>query len=113
MVNPLAPMAEKLSVNFCFMASMAVLIPTNAMIPNAIIATVRPVRTRFPRIVLYARDNVSESRILPRVHEMLELAQQYLRPNPQQDHQRRQQHQHSLETHAWRRLRRPIPVLKI
>jgi len=59
MVKPLAPMDEKLSVNFCFMASMAVLMPTSAMIPNAIMDTVIPVRTLLLLTVRYDNDITS------------------------------------------------------
>src|SRR5258708_6218831 len=59
MVNPLAPIAEKLSVNFCFMSSIAVLIPTRAMIPKAMMATVMPVRTLLLFTVRKARASVS------------------------------------------------------
>src|SRR5262245_4320193 len=38
-------MVEKLSLNFWFIALIAVMIPTRAMIPKAIMATVRPVRS--------------------------------------------------------------------
>ncbi|WP_431213736.1 hypothetical protein ACQ86N_02145 [Puia sp. P3] len=55
MVNPLAPMAEKLSVNFCFMALIAVLMPTRAMMPKAMMATVMPVRSLLLRTVRKAR----------------------------------------------------------
>ena len=53
-------MVEKLSVSFWFMASMAVMIPTRAMMPKAMMATVRPVRSLLLRTVLEARERMSE-----------------------------------------------------
>jgi len=41
------------------MALMAVIIPTSAIIPNAMIATVSPVRNLLLRTVRYARENMS------------------------------------------------------
>jgi hypothetical protein len=52
-------MVEKLSINFWFMALIAVMIPTRAMIPNAMIATVRPVRSLLLRTVRKAREKMS------------------------------------------------------
>jgi hypothetical protein len=45
------------------MASIAVLIPTSAMIPKAMIATVSPVRSLLLLTVRKARDMVSANRI--------------------------------------------------
>jgi hypothetical protein len=45
-VNVFAPIMVKFSVRKYFIASMEVRIPTNAMIPKAMIRTVRIVRTR-------------------------------------------------------------------
>ena len=59
MVNPFAPIVEKLSVNFWFMALMAVIIPTSAIMPNAIIATVNPVLSLLLRTVRYAKEKMS------------------------------------------------------
>ena len=58
-VKVLAPIVEKLSVNFWFMALMAVIIPISAMMPKAIIATVNPVRNLLLRMVRKASENVS------------------------------------------------------
>jgi hypothetical protein len=66
MVKPLAPILEKLSVNFWFMASIAVMMPTRAMIPNAMIDTVKPVRSRLPRMVRKASENMSANFIIER-----------------------------------------------
>ena len=54
-------MVEKLLRKLPFIASIAVIIPINAMIPNAIMATVMPVRNLFPRTVLNASERESES----------------------------------------------------
>ena len=59
MVNPLAPMEEKLSMNFCCMAVSAVLMPTSAMMPKAMIETVKPVRSRLALTVRKDIINVS------------------------------------------------------
>jgi hypothetical protein len=59
MVYPFAPIEEKLSMNFCCIALIAVLIPTNAIIPNAIIATVRPVRNLLAFTVRNASNMLS------------------------------------------------------
>src|SRR5688572_4374632 len=61
MVKPFAPIAEKLSVNFCVIASIAVRIPINEAIPNAMMATVIPVRNRLPLIVLKESDKMSRN----------------------------------------------------
>src|SRR5258708_12276618 len=94
MVNPLAPIAAKLSVNFCFMASIAVLMPTTAMIPKAMIATVIPVRSLLPRIVLQERLSVSIVRMLdqitqkpayrglPRINNLRHPVHQHPPPDP-------------------------------
>src|ERR1700727_730334 len=105
MVKPLAPMAEKLSVNFCFMASIAVLMPTRAIMPKAMIATVIPVRRRLPLIVRKAREKVSMVRMsdpiynfkqdgprgigLPGIYHGIKLIQQHLGEHPDHQHQRR------------------------
>jgi hypothetical protein len=47
MVKVLAPIRLKDSVRLNFMESMAVRIPTSAMIPKAMIITVRIVRNKF------------------------------------------------------------------
>ena len=44
-LNAFAPIKEKFSFKLWFMADIAVIIPINAMIPKAIIATVIPVRS--------------------------------------------------------------------
>jgi hypothetical protein len=59
MLNPLAPMVEKLSVSFWFIAFMAVIIPTNAIIPKAIMETVIPVRSLLLRTVRKDRESTS------------------------------------------------------
>jgi hypothetical protein len=59
MLKPDAPMVEKLSVSFWFMALMAVIIPTNAMMPNAIIATVIPLRSLWLLTVRKEREKIS------------------------------------------------------
>jgi hypothetical protein len=59
MVKPVAPIVEKLSVNFWFIALIAVIMPINAMIPNAMMATVIPVRSLLPRTVLDANEKTS------------------------------------------------------
>ncbi len=64
MENPLAPMLEKLSMNFWEMAWIAVLMPINAAIPRAMMATVMLVRRTLDRMVRNASDNVSE-RFIP------------------------------------------------
>ena len=50
----------KLSVNFWFIALIAVMMPIKAMIPKAIIATVIPVRSLLLRMVLKASEKTSE-----------------------------------------------------
>jgi hypothetical protein len=52
---------EKLSLKLLFIASMAVMMPTRAIIPKAIIATVIPVRNLFALTVLQARTRLSRS----------------------------------------------------
>ena len=64
MLNALAPIVEKLSRKLLFIASIAVIIPTNAMIPKAMIATVMPVRSLFPLTVLQANTKLSSSFML-------------------------------------------------
>jgi hypothetical protein len=59
MLKALAPMVEKLSLRLVFIASMAVMMPTKAMIPNAMMATVMPVRSLLPRTVLHAKARLS------------------------------------------------------
>ncbi|MEI9810372.1 MAG: hypothetical protein WDO16_22240 [Bacteroidota bacterium] len=53
-------MVEKLSENFWFIACMAVMMPIRAMIPKAIIETVRPVRNLLLRTVREASEKVSK-----------------------------------------------------
>jgi hypothetical protein len=53
-VKPFAPIDEKLSLNFFCIAVMAVLMHINDMIPNAMMATVSPVRSLFALTVLNA-----------------------------------------------------------
>lgn len=52
-------MVEKLSVSFWFMALIAVMIPTSAIIPKAIMDTVIPVRSLLLRTVRNASDKTS------------------------------------------------------
>src|SRR5690606_2181733 len=59
MVKALAPMLEKLSVNFWFIALMAVIMPISAIIPKAIMATVKAVRRVLPLTVRKASRKVS------------------------------------------------------
>lgn len=59
MLKALAPMVEKLSLRLLFIASIAVIIPTRAIIPNAMMATVMPVLSLFPLIVLQANIKLS------------------------------------------------------
>jgi hypothetical protein len=61
MLKALAPIVEKLSLRLLFMASMAVMIPTRAMIPKAMMATVMPVRRRWDFTVFQARLKVSRN----------------------------------------------------
>ena len=58
-LNELAPRMEKFSYKLWFIASMAVMMPINAMIPNAIIDTVMPVLNLFERTV--RQDNMMMS----------------------------------------------------
>jgi hypothetical protein len=50
MAKVFAPIMEKLLLIACFMASMEVRIPTNAVIPMAIIIIVSMVRNNCPRM---------------------------------------------------------------
>jgi hypothetical protein len=52
---------EKLSLKLLFIASIAVIIPTRAMIPKAIMATVIPVRSLLALTVRRARENTSRN----------------------------------------------------
>ena len=54
MLKAFAPMEEKLSFKLWFMASIAVMMPINAMMPKAMMATVMPVRNILLRTVLKA-----------------------------------------------------------
>jgi hypothetical protein len=54
-------MVEKLSVNFWFIALMAVMIPISAIMPKAIIATVSIVRNLLLSTVLKASEKISEN----------------------------------------------------
>jgi hypothetical protein len=54
-------MVEKLSRRLAFIASIAVMIPTRAMMPKAMIATVIPVRSLCDRTVLIASMMVSKN----------------------------------------------------
>ena len=59
MLNELAPIVEKLVVRLALAACIEVIIPINAMIPKAIIATVMPVRNLLPEILRQERESVS------------------------------------------------------
>src|ERR1700741_4045191 len=59
-LNAFAPIEEKLSFKLWFIASMAVMIPINAMIPKAMMATVMPVRSLLLRTVRHASDKESK-----------------------------------------------------
>lgn len=61
----MAPMVEKLSVNFWFIACMAVMMPTRAIIPKAMMETVSPVRSLLLRIVRKASEKISRN-LIPR-----------------------------------------------
>jgi hypothetical protein len=63
-VNAFAPIVEKLSENFWFIAWIAVMIPTRAMMPKAMIATVNPVRNLLPRTVRKANEKTSRKLML-------------------------------------------------
>jgi hypothetical protein len=54
-------MVEKLSRRLAFIASIAVMIPTRAMIPKAMIATVIPVRSLCDLTVFRASMRVSNN----------------------------------------------------
>ncbi len=58
-VKVLAPMLVKLLLMLPFMESIAVRMPIRAVIPNAIIITVRMVRNHCPRILCRARKMLS------------------------------------------------------
>ena len=57
MLNELAPMVEKLSDRLWFIEAIAVIIPINAIMPNAMMATVMPVRS----LLLFTVRKASES----------------------------------------------------
>ena len=65
-LKALVPIEEKLSFKLWFMASIAVIIPMSAMIPNAIMATVILVRNLLARTVRQA--SVKESKeVIPAI----------------------------------------------
>jgi hypothetical protein len=61
MLNELLPKSLKLSFNEYNAQSNAVKMPTNAMIPMAIIAIVNPDRSKLERTDVQATDNISEN----------------------------------------------------
>jgi hypothetical protein len=63
-VKEFAPIVEKLSVNFWFMALMAVIIPTTAIMPKAMMATVSPVRSLLLRMERNASEKMSRKFML-------------------------------------------------
>ena len=69
-VNELAPIIVNCSVRVLLRPSMAVRMPTRAMMPNAMIAIVRAALTRFDLIALnatltFSQNNVNPFTVLP------------------------------------------------
>jgi hypothetical protein len=63
MLNELAPRPLKLSFSEYAMLSIAVKMPTNAMIPNAMMSKVSTARSRLARMFWKAMSRISEKGI--------------------------------------------------
>jgi hypothetical protein len=71
MLKVLAPIVEKLLEMLALILSVAVIIPTSAMIPKAMIAIVRMARSKLPLIDLSANRMFSSKGILSNLKSMV------------------------------------------